>query len=199
MVVMYLRYSLIAVLIRDSDRVMEKVNIISFCVGLVGGFSMLIVANFQQTAVITIHLLAACVCFGSGCLYTILHSWITLRMYPLYTNRCIGVIRATIAVITTTCFLIAVGFGLYASHEFHRYYPNLPTPRPWNRKLWQPGYEFHVVSAIAEWITAVAHVAFILTYTRDFEKIRVTLYIESLVSHLSHSPIMPSFNDMRDL
>ncbi|KAJ1359312.1 hypothetical protein KIN20_018005 [Parelaphostrongylus tenuis] len=199
MVVMYLRYSLIAVLIRDSDKIMDMGNLTSFCVGMVGGFAMLIVANFQETAIIGVHLLAACICFGSGCVYTILQSWITLRMHPLYTNRRIGVIRAIIAAIATASFIIAISCGTYAAHEFHRYYPNLPTPRPWNRKVWQPGYNFHVMSALAEWIMAVAHVSFILTYARDFEKIRVSLYIESLVSHLDHSPLVRSLNDMRDL
>ncbi|KAE9413994.1 hypothetical protein Angca_006156 [Angiostrongylus cantonensis] len=199
MVVIYLRYSLIAVLIRDSDKPMDKVNIISFCIGMVGGAAMVIVANFQETAVIAIHLLAAFVCFGSGCVYTILQSWITIRMHPLYTNRRIGVIRAIISTIATVSFVLAVGLGVYAAHEFHRYYPDLPTPRPWNRKVWQPGYNFHVASAAAEWIMAVAHVSFILTYARDFEKVRVSLYIESLVSHLDHSPLVRSLNDMRDL
>lgn len=199
MMVIYLRYSLVAVLIRDSDKVMDNVNIASFCIGMVGGFAMLIVGNVQETALIAIHLLAAFICFGSGCLYTILQSWITIRMHPLYTNRRIGVVRATISAIATISFAIAVSFGWYAAHEFHLYYPDLPTPRPWNRKLWQPGYNFHVVSAVAEWIMAVAHVSFILTYARDFEKIRVSLYVESLVSHLDHSPLIRSINDMRDI
>ncbi|RCN52588.1 hypothetical protein ANCCAN_01287, partial [Ancylostoma caninum] len=93
----------------------------------------------------------------------------------------------------------AVGFGIHAANVFHQYYPSLPTPRPWNRKLWQPGYNYHVISAAAEWIMAISHVCFIVSYSRDFEKLRVSLYIESLVTHLDHSPILRSINDLRDL
>lgn len=32
----------------------------------------------------------------------------------------------------------AITFGVAASLVFHSYYPDLPTPRPWNRKIWQP-------------------------------------------------------------
>ncbi|KHJ98660.1 hypothetical protein OESDEN_01352 [Oesophagostomum dentatum] len=154
--------------------------------------------DVQETAVITVHLLAALLCFGSGCLYMIMQSWITVRMYPVYTNRRIGIIRSCIAAVSTVAFCVAVGFGFYAAHIFHLYYPDLPTPRPWNRKLWQPGYDYHVVSAIAEWVTAIMHVFFIVSYSRDFEKLRVSLYVESLVTHLDHSPILRSINDLTE-
>ncbi|KAK6760565.1 hypothetical protein RB195_021866 [Necator americanus] len=201
LVVVYLRYSLITVLVHDSDPdpLLGSLNFISLIFGMLGGFAMMIIANFQETALITVHLSAACLCFGSGCLYMMLQSWITVRMYPLYTNRRIGIIRSCITVVSTVSFIMAVSFGIYAAHEFHRYYPDLPTPRPWNRKYWQPGYNYHVVSAIAEWIMAISHVFFIVSYSRDFEKLRVSLYIESLVTHLDHSPILRSFNDLANM
>ncbi|VDM74653.1 unnamed protein product, partial [Strongylus vulgaris] len=198
--IIYLRYSLIAVIVRDSDPdwIIDGVNIASFVIGMIGGSSMFIIANFQETAVIGLHLLAACVCFGSGCIYMILQSWITVRMYPLFTNQRIGIIRSCIAAVSVVAFFVALGFGIYAAHVFHQYYPDLPTPRPWNRKLWQPGYNYHVISAAAEWVMAITHVSFILSYARDFEKLRVSLYVESLVTHLDHSPILRSINNLNE-
>ncbi|EYC35706.1 hypothetical protein Y032_0997g3342 [Ancylostoma ceylanicum] len=138
--IIYLRYSLVTVIIRDSESnsLLDRVNLVSFVLGVIGALSMMIIANFQETAVITVHLLAACLCFGFGCIYMMLQSWITVMMYPLYTNRRIGIIRSCITAVSTVSFVVAVSFGIYAAHVFHQYYPDLPTPRPWNRKLWQP-------------------------------------------------------------
>lgn len=44
-------------------------------IGMVGAFGMFIVANFQETAVVRIHIFAAILCFGSGCAYMLLQSW----------------------------------------------------------------------------------------------------------------------------
>uniref|UniRef100_A0A1I7WT01 DNA damage-regulated autophagy modulator protein 1 n=1 Tax=Heterorhabditis bacteriophora TaxID=37862 RepID=A0A1I7WT01_HETBA len=192
LIIYFSRYSLVAVLTRESDRFLDNLNMIALFFGILGGAAMMIIANFQETAVVTIHLSAACICFGSGCIYMWLQSWITVRMYPLYTNRRIGWIRATISFVSTFAFLMAVGFGWYAAHTFHMYYPNLPTPRPWNRKFWQPGYDSHVISAVAEWVMVILHILFIISFSRDFEKLQVTLSIESLVAHLDHSPLLRS-------
>ena len=43
---------------------------------------------------------------------------------------------------------------------------------------------------------AVMNVSFLLSYSRDFEKIRVSMNTESLVAHLDHSPIYRSQEDL---
>ncbi|CAJ0584161.1 unnamed protein product, partial [Mesorhabditis spiculigera] len=196
MIVIYLRYSLVKELIRGSDQKIERANGIALFFGLVGAMGMMVVANFQESAVIKIHLGAAVTCFGSGGLYMTLQSYITLRMYPIFNNRRIGIIRVLISVWSLTTFFVAIGFGTAAANKFHEFYPDLPTPRPWNRHIWMPGYELHVVSAIAEWMMAAGHIAFILSFSREFEKIRATLKVESLVVHLDNSPLWRSTEDL---
>ncbi|PAV75476.1 hypothetical protein WR25_16229 [Diploscapter pachys] len=189
MLVIYIRYQLIESLIRDSDQQISNLNFVSLILGLLGGFGMMVVANFQETAVIMVHLIAACICFGSGCLYMIVQSYITIKMYPLYTNKRIGYIRTAITAVSTISFITAITFGKLAANKYHEYYPDLPTPRPWNRRMWMPGYNLHVISAIFEWIMAISHILFVLSYSRDFEKIRVECSAAMLVNHLDHSPI----------
>ncbi|CAD6185029.1 unnamed protein product [Caenorhabditis auriculariae] len=118
-------------------------------------------------------------------------------MHPSYANRKIGYIRLALALFGTVCFFTAVSFGWYAAHVFHQYYPNLPTPRPWTSKMWQPGYNYHVRSAFAEWSMALSIVAYILSYSRDFEKFEAKLVVERLVVHLDHSPMANSYEDLR--
>uniref|UniRef100_A0A914RTT8 CWH43-like N-terminal domain-containing protein n=1 Tax=Parascaris equorum TaxID=6256 RepID=A0A914RTT8_PAREQ len=58
------------------------------------------------------------------------------------------------------------------------------------------GYELHCISAMAEWLLAVCNVAFLLSYSRDFEKIQVELGVQPLVAHLDQSPLWRSAADL---
>ncbi|CAJ0962903.1 unnamed protein product, partial [Mesorhabditis belari] len=194
--IIYLRYSLIKELIRGSDKVIEHANKWSLLFGVAGGMGMMVVANFQESAVIKIHLGAAVTCFGSGGVYMMIQTFITMRMHPLYNNRRIGYIRLGLAAWSVITFTMALTFGTLAASEFHKVYPDLPTPRPWNRKVWMPGYNLHIVSAVSEWLMAVAHVSYILSFSREFEKIRANLKVESLVVHLDNSPLWRSTEDL---
>ncbi|OZC10833.1 hypothetical protein X798_02256 [Onchocerca flexuosa] len=196
MLIIYLRYSLVVELNRDSDRLLKRMNTFACAIGMLGGVGMFIVANFQETAVITVHLTGAFLCFGCGCFYMLLQFCLTIYMYPLYNNRRIGFIRGAIALSATLCFVTVISFGVAASVEFHKHHPDLPTPRPWSRKINQPGYSLHCVSAIAEWCLAVCNVLFILSFSRDFEKLRVELNVQPLVSHLDNSPLWRSATDL---
>ena len=69
---------------------------------------MFVVANFQETAVIWIHLIAAVVCFGGSVIYMLGHSWISHRMVPLYASRQIAHIRTTLAVLGFVAFSIGM-------------------------------------------------------------------------------------------
>ncbi|VDK75712.1 unnamed protein product [Litomosoides sigmodontis] len=192
----FVKYLLVVELNRDSDRLLKRLNVFTYAIGMIGGVGMFVVANFQESAVITVHLTGAFLCFGCGCFYMLLQFCLTVYMYPLYNSRRIGFIRGAIALCAILCFITVVSFGIAASKEFHKHYPDLPTPRPWSRKANQPGYKLHCVSAIAEWCLAVCNVLFILSFSRDFEKLRVELSVELLVSHLSHSPLWRSAADL---
>lgn len=43
---------------------------------------------------------------------------------------------------------------------------------------------------------AVINMAFFLTFSREFEKIRVELRVQSLVAHLDHSPAWNSIESL---
>ncbi|VDM50273.1 unnamed protein product [Toxocara canis] len=194
-----LSYSLVSELNRSADLCLKRVNELSLVAGLLGAVGMFFVANFQETAVLTVHLVSAFVCFGFGCVYMLMQAYISVHMYPLYANRRIGYIRSFIASVAVVSFFIAVVFGVLASNEFHKYYPHLPTPRPWSRKKYEPGYGLHCISAMAEWLLAICNVGFLLSYSRDFEKIQVELGVQPLVAHLDQSPLWRSIADLSSI
>lgn len=55
------------------------------------------------------------------------------------------------------------------------------------------GYVLHLISAVNEWILTVFSALFLLTYTGDFDKLRVFVGVEPLVAHLDEAvaPIYP--------
>ncbi|VDD93045.1 unnamed protein product [Enterobius vermicularis] len=196
--IIYMRYSLIVELNRGSDLLLQNANILGLIAGVLGAVGMFGVANFQETSVVMIHLVFAFICFGSGCVYMLLQSFITLHMYPLYSNRRIGYIRSSIALISVLLFITSVTFGVLASAEFHKVYPDLPTPRPWSRRIYEPGYNLHCFSAIAEWLLSISNTVFFVSFSRDFEKIVVEFRVSPLVNHLDQSPLWQSTNDLTE-
>ncbi|GMR61690.1 hypothetical protein PMAYCL1PPCAC_31885, partial [Pristionchus mayeri] len=183
-----MRCALVSSILRDRDAQIDRLNVISSYVGIISGFAMMLVASVQETAIIFVHLSAAAVCFSFGCIYMIMQAYVTIRMYPDYNNRRVGWIRMGLAIGSTICLLMAIGFGVSAAMVYHSVYPDKPTPRPWSRKIWMPGYSLHVVSAVSEWLLAVLHVSYILSFQREFEKLKVKFVSEALVHHLDTSP-----------
>jgi len=191
----YLRYSLVVELNRSSDLTLKTVNRVVLYFGLVGALGMFVVANFQEGAVVWIHITAAIICFGSGCLFMLGQGWISHRMHPLFAGKRIAHIRTIIAVIGSICFVVSLGFGKYAGMVFHSVYPDLPVPRPW-RHSDLPGFTYHCISAAAEWTLAILHMVYLLSFSREFEKIRVQLGVQPLVSHLDQSPLWQSIESL---
>lgn len=88
----------------SSDLILKTANQLALYSGVLGAVGMFIVANFQETAVIQIHLFGAFLCFGSGCVYMLIMTWIAYRMHPLFSGLNIAHTRFAIAFGATICF-----------------------------------------------------------------------------------------------
>lgn len=98
---------------------LKVVNKIALYVGLLGAFGMFVVANFQETAVITIHLIAAFFCFGGSVIYMLCHAWISHRMVPVFASRRVAHWRTFFATAGTIAFVIGkIQFDLYVNLSF---------------------------------------------------------------------------------
>ena len=87
------------------DVKLNKLNRAALYFGLLGGFGMFIVANFQDTALHSVHLLGAVSCFGFGAIYMLLQSMISYRLQPVFCNKLIAHIRLLIAVLSVIFFI----------------------------------------------------------------------------------------------
>lgn len=93
---------------RSTDLSLKFVNRWIFYIGIAGAFGMFFVANFQETAVIQIHLFGAILSFGSGCLYMLGQTWISYRMHPLFAGRGIAHIRLGLAITSSVFFVLGM-------------------------------------------------------------------------------------------
>ncbi|CAI2358184.1 unnamed protein product [Caenorhabditis sp. 36 PRJEB53466] len=169
----YVRYNQIKGILEQAghDGIVMTVNYRSKWFGYASAFGMFIVANVQETAIIPVHMTAAVVAFGGFNVFMILQCYVTHRLTPDITLHQVLYYRLVCTGIGCASFLIAIIYGILASHTYHQTYPDLPTPRPWNRHFYQPGYGYHQVSAAAEWICAISQIFFMQSFGPEFEEI----------------------------
>uniref|UniRef100_A0A1I7T9S6 DNA damage-regulated autophagy modulator protein 1 n=1 Tax=Caenorhabditis tropicalis TaxID=1561998 RepID=A0A1I7T9S6_9PELO len=157
-----------------------KLNWVSKWFGYLAVLGMFIVANVQETAVTVVHMSAAVCTFGGFTIWMMFQCYLSFKVTPWVTRRTVFFYRLIFTVLSFIFFFTSIGFGTAAAHIFHQTYPDLPTPRPWNRHFYQPGYELHQISAFAEWGCAISQVFFMLSFIPEFEDVNVVYSFESM-------------------
>ncbi|CAB01861.1 Aa_trans domain-containing protein [Caenorhabditis elegans] len=147
--------------------------------GYIAALGLFFVANVQETAIIPVHMSSAVASFGGFSIYMIFQCYLTHRVTPTITLRTVFYYRVIFTIFSVICFCCSFGFGIAASKIFHKTYPDLPTPRPWSRRIYQPGYELHQISALAEWGCAISQIFFIQSFGPEFEDISLDYYLKS--------------------
>lgn len=162
-------------------------NAIAKYIGLLSVLGLFVVANVQETAVIPVHMAAALTAFGGFNIYMMFQCWFTWAFTGTITHRNVFIWRVFFTVLSTIFFISSVTFGTLAANIYHQTYPDLPTPRPWNRRFYQPGYGYHQISAAAEWLCAFSQILFMQSFIPEFEEVNYT-YELSMPPHLYPDP-----------
>lgn len=144
---MFAMYKYMEALGADTGAVSARCNRATLVLGLLSILGMSVVATFQETSVMTVHLLGAMLFFLSGVLYISFQTFLSFRSFPhgpsLYvcrTRLAISAVAALVFVPTLIC----------------KFYDQNPV--------------LQKASAGCEWIVAFSFVAFFLTYIDDFKK-----------------------------
>ncbi|XP_053212159.1 DNA damage-regulated autophagy modulator protein 2-like [Panonychus citri] len=167
----YLRYKQIEQYYRDhlsleSPKIMSR-NRWSLFVGVIACLGLSIVANFQETNLIIVHLIGAFTCFGCGMIYCWIQTWISFKAYPIVNSRSCAIFRFFLCTIMTITFVIQSVCGPLA----FKFYDG-DNPRKWTIK--DGGYWLHISASIAEWIMALSLDIFIGTYITEMRKISMS-------------------------
>ncbi|CAB1329571.1 unnamed protein product, partial [Coregonus sp. 'balchen'] len=157
---------------------LHRLNCAGLVLGIMSSVGMCVVANFQKTTIMSVHLLGAGLTFGCGALYILVQTGVSYHMQPRFHGRDILWARTAVGLWTMASVIIA-----FVSSAI--LYDNLPDV---NRKIrWRPGdtgYTAHLVSAVAEWSLAFSFICFFLTYIRDFQKIQLRVQVVMQSNHL---------------
>ncbi|KAH8853133.1 DNA damage-regulated autophagy modulator protein isoform 2 [Schistosoma japonicum] len=140
-----------------------KLARIALCFGFICAFGMSVVANFQETAVWSMHLFGAGLLFGGGSIYALIVTYIT---YKYIVRSRIWIARLVLAFISLFSFILQPTTGLIARFMYDGD----------NIRKWKPtdkGYSYHVVSSIMEWITALSFICFIFTLVWELKDYKV--------------------------
>ncbi|KYQ56178.1 DNA damage-regulated autophagy modulator protein 2 [Trachymyrmex zeteki] len=166
----YIRYSQVKECISSddspTDSLLAKWNYWALIFGLMSTAGLSIVANFQETSVIVVHLIGAFLCFGGGTAYFWSQAVCSFCLYPSGCSLRVAQLRTALSTFCTVCFIVIVITGVLA----HSAYKGT-NPRKWNKE--DGGWELHVVSTITEWLCAIAFCTYILTFTEEFRDIRI--------------------------
>ncbi|XP_076816405.1 DNA damage-regulated autophagy modulator protein 2-like [Clavelina lepadiformis] len=168
---LYIRYKqvdgYIEKLALDMQTRMNRLNKAGLVLAVLICFGISLVANFQETSVLGVHIAGAMMAFGLGTIYELMHCYITYKMFPDINGKSVFHARLVIACIS----LIALLGGFVATAFITSTDKNAVIKFHW--KPGQPGYAAHLASTILEWILAASFLAYFFTFIRDFQKITV--------------------------
>lgn len=144
----------------SESGVSHRFNKVALAFGLVSCTGLDIVANFQESNVIVVHMLGAFLCFASGTIYFILQVWISYKI-PSLTSKFMLWTRAFLVGI---CILTTISTIITGILAFFEYQGSI-------RQKWKPedgGWELHLASAISEWILCMTYSVLIFSFVPEF-------------------------------
>nr|XP_026692660.1 DNA damage-regulated autophagy modulator protein 2 [Ciona intestinalis] len=193
---LYIRYKQVDGYLEKLE--MTKFNIVNRLNKIGMFFSVLIclgislVANFQETSVLYVHLVGAMLAFGLGTLYEFLQTYITYKMHPEVNGRRIFHARLAVCVVSLMAFVggfiatsCTTAVNKAGDIKFH-----------W--KPGQPGYSAHLASTILEWVLAGSFLAYFFTFIRDFQQITIGTNTELHHETLYHDGVEQLHDERED-
>ncbi|KAJ8370194.1 hypothetical protein SKAU_G00102220 [Synaphobranchus kaupii] len=163
----YVRYKQVQALTELEDSGLHRLNTVGLGLGSLSSFGMCIVANFQKTVIVSMHMVGAIVTFGVGALYILIQTVMSLRMHPHVHGKGVFWVRLVVGLWTSISMVSMLVSSVIM-------YSSLPAVDVAKKLHWIPGeigYTAHLISTISEWSLAFSFICFFLTYIRDFQKI----------------------------
>ncbi|XP_071378387.1 DNA damage-regulated autophagy modulator protein 2 [Centroberyx affinis] len=176
----YVRYKQVEALAIGGEPRLHRLNSAALVLGFLTSLGMCIVANFQRSAIISVHLLGATLTFGSGVLYILVQTAMSYYMQPRFHRKDILWARTAVGLWT-----LASVITMFVSSVI--LYDVLPGVDVTSKLHWRPGekgYTAHLVSTASEWSLAFSFIMYFLTYIRDFQKLRLRVQAVLQSNHL---------------
>ncbi|XP_043932588.1 DNA damage-regulated autophagy modulator protein 2 [Protopterus annectens] len=188
---MYVRYKHVEALNTEESNVIRW-NKAGLGLGLISCFGLLVVANFQKTDMIHMHILGAVLTFGIGGLYILLQTIMSYKMQTPVHGKRIFWIRLLVVI---WCF-VSMLLMFVTSLILHFIFKGSTMAKKLHWDPHENGYTSHVISTVSEWSLAFSFVSFFLTYIRDFKNIKLRVLAILNHDHLE-GPLHNAANEER--
>ncbi|XP_030076961.1 DNA damage-regulated autophagy modulator protein 2 [Microcaecilia unicolor] len=151
----------------------SKWNKAGFALGMISCFGLCVVANFQKTVFIQVHVLGGILSFGFGALYISIQTILSYKMQPHIHGKQIFWVRLMIVL---WCGLSAV-IMFFSSVVLYSESGGIEVAKKLHWDPQEKGFTLHIISTVSEWFLAFSFIAFFLTYIRDFQNIAIHIQV----------------------
>ncbi|XP_028848878.1 DNA damage-regulated autophagy modulator protein 2 [Denticeps clupeoides] len=166
---LYVRYKQVEALASQTELSLHRLNASGLALGLLSCCGMSVVANFQKSEMIDVHLFGAGLTFAGGVLYILVQTGVSYRMQPRFHGKDILWARTAVGLWTLVSIVILfVSSAIMVDEEAG---VKVVQKLRWGSA--ESGYVAHLISAGAEWSLAFSFICFFLTFIRDFQKIQL--------------------------
>jgi hypothetical protein len=144
--------------------------------GFISVFGIIIVANFQASNVLSVHMTGALMAFGVGLLYAWTQTIFGYVMKPSMVARAVHHIRLVLCILGAVFFITmeASGFSEYKPATYRPENSNTTTNLPFGHwPSYVPGYDRHIIATICEWLMVLMFQLYILTFAIEFRHISI--------------------------
>ncbi|KAL8611657.1 hypothetical protein ACOMHN_065135 [Nucella lapillus] len=179
-VIVYIRWQHVRSYYRtEGSRALHRANNFSLVLGLLASFGVLIVANFQETNVLVVHLIGALLAFGVGALYTWVQVYLTFTTCLPGDRLWLRLLRLLLSVAISVCCVLVSVFAQISTHKHSEEHTEEKGHFKW--KLSDKGFTEHVISTALEWAMALMSALFFATFTLEFRHFTVAMLVEFTV------------------
>ncbi|XP_046558590.1 DNA damage-regulated autophagy modulator protein 1-like [Haliotis rubra] len=200
----YIRYCHVKLWFLESGRkILHCTNVVALIVGMISALGVYLVANFQETNVLPVHLLGAFLAFAGGNVYCWIQTIMTFRMRDLPGHRdWLRHFRLILTIIHLMSLLLVVIESLKAgsaddtgattttaatsaaSSAATTAATTLTSTKAaaglhaditpkWDPSM--PGYSHHIASTAMEWVLAIVTAIYFCTFFAEFKHFKVSL------------------------
>lgn len=132
--------------------------------GYVSALGVSIVANFQESNVLSVHYFGALLAFGSGLIYCWAQTIFSYAINPKLAKPLVSHCRLILCIFSTIFFSTMIIFGpILGRHpEIGKEHHNATKGYKWTGL--EPNYSLHVVGTFSEWLLAICFQIYILSF-----------------------------------
>ena len=155
----------------------RKLNITALAIGSVSAFGITLVANFQLSAALVVHLLGAFLVFAFAVVYSWMQVYITHKTIQAgtVTKMTLFYMRAALSFFMTTLGISYVATASAAQAKWSRHSGHKGHKLYWKEA--DPGFYEYLVSTFSQWMTAICLVLFFLTFFVEFKELDTSVKI----------------------